>query len=154
MAHGFGTELLRDQCPKKYYSKKSLFKDIVPIVIAAVIVSFFSGSLLKSVGLGLWYAVLAAAGFVILFSVIFFVVFGGIKKRLSRTYISVMETGISGIYAINGYRNASFGIPYEDITFASYRGERAVIETKQGKFTFVLEHAPETVELICKQANI
>ncbi len=154
MAHEFGTELLRDQCPEKYYSKKSLFKDIVPIVIAAVIVSFFSGSLLKSMGLGLWYTILVAIGFVIVFSVIFFAVFGGIKKRLSQTYISVMESGISGIYAINGYRNAAFEIPYEDVSFVSYRGDRAVIETKQGKFTFILEHAPETVEMICKQANI
>ena len=74
--------------------------------------------------------------------------FGGIKKRLSETYISVMEKGIAGVYAVNGYRNAAFEIPYEDITYASYRGDRATIETKQGKFTFLLEHVSETGGLI------
>lgn len=154
MSHTLGSELLRDQCPQKYYSKTSLYKDIVPIVISAVIVSFFLGTLFDSAGLSWWITLSIQIGFVILFSVIFYVVFGGIKKRLSETYISVMEKGIAGVYAVNGYRNAAFEIPYEDITYASYRGDRATIETKQGKFTFILEHVSETVGLICKQANI
>ena len=134
MSQDFGNELLRDQCPQKYHSKSSLYKDIIPVIIAAVIVSFFMGNLLESSGLN-W-------------------LFSGIKNRLSKTYISVREKGICGIYAVNGYHNAAFLIPYEDIRYVSYHGEKAILETRQGKFTFLLEHASETVALICKLANI
>ncbi len=154
MPQDFGIELFKDQCPEKYYCKSSLYKDIVPVIIAAVIVAFFSGNLLISSGLGWLVSLLIEVGFILLFSLMFYVLFGGIKKRLSQTYISIREKGICGIYAVNGYRNAPFQIPYEDITYVSYQGDRAVIETKQGKLTFVLEQVSKTVELICKQANI
>ena len=154
MSQNFGNELFRDQCPQKYYSKNSLYKDIIPVIIAAVVISFFSGNLFESSGLSWLVCLLIEIGFIVLFSVVFYVLFGGIKKRLSETHISIRETGICGIYAVNGYKNAPFAIPYGDIKFVSYQGERAVIETAQGKFTFVLEHVSETVALICKLANI
>lgn len=154
MLHDFGNELLRDQCPQKYYSKNSLYKDIIPVIVAAVVISFFSGNLFISSGLSWLISLLIEIGFIVLFSIVFYFLFGGIKKRLSETYISVREKGICGIYAVNGYKNATFSIPYEDINFVRYHGDKATIETKQGKFTLILEHVSETVELICKQANI
>lgn len=154
MLHDFGNELLRDQCPKKYYSKNSLYKDIIPVIVAAVVISFFSGNLFISSGLSWLISLLIEIGFIVLFSIVFYFLFAGIKKRLSETYISVREKGIYGIYAVNGYKNATFSIPYEDIRFISYQGEKAVIETNQGKLIFVLENVSETVELICKLANI
>ena len=154
MSQDFGNEFIRDQCPQKYHSKSSLYKDIIPVIIAAVIVSFFMRNLLESSGLNWLFSTLIAIGFTVLVSFLFYILFGGIKNRLSKTYISVREKGICGIYAVNGYHNAAFLIPYEDIRYVSYHGEKAILETRQGKFTFLLEHASETVALICKLANI
>ena len=154
MSQTLGNEILRDQCPEQYYCRRSLLKDILPIVIAAVIVAFFSSTLLDSAGLDWYWNLLIEFLFVMVLGVVFYCLFGGIKKRLSQTYISVCEKGISGICAVNGYKNESFSIPYEEISFASYQGDRAIIETKNGKYTFTLERVSETVGLICKQANI
>ena len=154
MPQALGNEIAKDCCPEKYYCKRSLYQDIIPIIIAAVIVAFFSNTLLDSAGLAWYWNLLIEFLFVALLGIAFYMIYSGIKKRLSQTYLCICEKGISGVCAISGYKNEKFSVRYEDITGASYQGDTAIIETKKGKFTFVLENAPKMVELIYKKANI
>lgn len=154
MPQALENEITRDFCPEKYYCKRSLYQDIIPIVVAAVIVAFFSNTLLDFAGFAWYWNLLIEFLFVALLGIAFYMVYGGIKNRLSQTFLCVCEEGVFGVCAVSGYKNEKFSVRYEDVIMASYQGDTAIIETKKRKFTFVLENVSETIDLICKKANI
>ena len=143
-----GQEILRDKCPEKYCSKNSFFSDILPILLASVVVAIMSGTMFNKAGINIFTTVVMDVLVIMFLCGLFLVLFSGVKKRLAQTYISVCEKGICGIRAINGYKNGMFEIVYADILKVTNKGERVIIETKIGKIIMTLSKAEETVNLI------
>lgn len=143
-----GTEIKRDQCPEKYYAKGSIIKDSIPIIISILIVAFFSGSLFSESGMDTVITIIIEIVFSLILYSVFFFMFKGTKKRLAETYISVCENGITGICPLNGYKNKSFEVHYNEITKLTVKGERLFLNTTKGKITLTLKDAAGTAAAI------
>ena len=148
MNPSFGAILKSDKCPEKYCSKSSIWKESLPVLIAVILVSVTSGRLLTSGGAKLAVTILIDVVICGGMYALFYFLFSGMKKRMAETYINVCEGGIFGVRAVNGYKNDSFAVSYFEISDATYRGDRAIINTARGKMVFMLSDARGTVELI------
>ena len=148
-----GNEIKRDMCPEKYYAKGSVIKDSIPTIIALVIVAFFSGNLFNGSGLGIAITILIEAVFVCFMYGFIFLMFKGMKKRLAETYISVSENGVCGVCPLNGYKNKTFELTYDEITKMVVKGERLFLYSKKGTVALTLRDAAGTAALI-KSKNV
>lgn len=148
-----GNEIKRDMCPEKYYAKGSIITDSIPSFIALVIVAFFSGNLFNGSGLNIAITILIEAVFVCLMYGLIFIMFKGMKKRLAETYISVCENGVCGICPLNGYKNKTFELSYNEITKMAVKGERLFLYSKNGNVALTLTDASGTAALI-KSKNV
>lgn len=143
-----GNEILRDSCPQKYCKKGNLFVDALPVLLAAIVVAYFSGSLFKGGGMEATVIIIIEAVFIFGIYGIFYVLMGGMKKRLAETYISVCDNGICGICPINGYKNREFSSTYSEITKVTVKGERIFIDTASGRITLTLNNASAAADVI------
>ncbi len=143
-----GNEIKRDMCPEKYYAKGSIITDSIPTIIALVIVAFFSGNLFNGSGLNIAITILIEAVFVCLMYGFIFIMFKGMKKRLAETYISVCENGVCGICPLNGYKNKTFELSYNEITKMVVKGERLFLYSQKGNVALTLRDAAGTAALI------
>ncbi len=136
-----GNEIIRDKCPDKYFKKGNLFIDALPVLIASLVVAYFSGSLFKGSGMETAIVIVVEAVFIFGLYGLFYWFMGGMKKRLAETYISVCENGICGICPINGYKNREFSHTYSEITKVIVKGERIFIDTVSGRIALTLNDA-------------
>lgn len=148
-----GNEIKRDMCPEKYYAKGSVIKDSIPTIIALVIVAFFSGNLFNGSGLNTAITILIEAVFVCLMYGFIFIMFKGMKTRLAETYISVCENGVCGVCPLNGYKNKTFELSYNEITKMVVKGERLFLYSSKGNVALTLRDAAGTSDLI-KSKNV
>lgn len=154
MYSDLGNEIKKVRCPDKYCSTKFTAGDFLPILLASIVVAYFSGTLLSAGGINIILTVLIETVFVVGMCFFTNILFKGVKKRLAETYISICENGICGIWAVNGYKNAEFKALYGEITKVTYRGDRVVITTNHGKIVLTLNDVTENVALICKKAGL
>ena len=148
-----GNEIKRDMCPEKYYAKGSIIKDSIPTIIALVIVAFFSGNLFNGSGLNVAITILIEAVFVCLMYGFIFFMFKGMKTRLAETYISVCENGVCGVCPLNGYKNKTFELSYNEITKMVVKGERLFLYSNKGNVALTLRDAAGTAAHI-KSKNV
>ena len=143
-----GNEIKRDQCPEKYCKKGNLIVDALPVLVASLLVAYFSGNLFK--GSGMETAIVIIVEVVFIFGIygLFYWLMGGMKKRLAETYISVCENGICGVCPINGYKNRSFSHTYAEITKVTVKGERMFIDTASGRIALTLNDAKGVGDII------
>ncbi len=142
-----GNEIKRDSCPEKYCAKGSIIKDSIPTVIALVIVAFFSGNLFSGSGLNIAITIIIEAVFVCGMYALVYLAFGGMKKRLAETYISLCENGLCGICQA-GRKNRSFEYSYSDIKRISVKGERLFIYPETGVIALTLKDAAGVATII------
>lgn len=143
-----GNEIKRDMCPEKYCSTASVFKDSISTMIALVIVAVFSGSFFNESGLDIAVTIIIEVTVVALFYGLIFILFKGMKKRLAETYISVCENGICGVCPMNGFKNRTFQLSYDEINKMVVKGERLFLYSQKGNVALTLNDAPGTAELI------
>lgn len=146
-----GNELRRDACPPKYCAQESVFQELIPVLIAAAIVAFFSGNLFRASGMDFAIILVIEIGVVALLCGLAFVMFRGVKKRLKETYISVCANGVCGICPQNGLKNREFSLRYHEITKVTVKGERLFLYSKKGNVGLTLQHAGEISALIQTQ---
>ena len=143
-----GDEIKRDKCPEKYYANSNVFKDTFPTIIALLVVAFFSGNLLNGSGFNIVITLIIEFVFIGLMYGFITFMFKGIKTRLSETYISVCEKGVSGICQLNGYKNRTFELMYNEINKVDVKGERLFLYSKKGNVVLILRDTSETASLI------
>lgn len=151
-----GNEIKRDMCPEKYYGKGSVVKNVLPILIALLIVDLFSGDLLvNGAGMDRVVTIIMDAVVAAAFYGIFTLLFKKMGKSLAATYISVCEYGVCGICPINGYKNRNFELAYNEITKMTVKGERMVLYSPKGNVSLTLKDAAGTAALIkARNANL
>lgn len=150
-----GNELKKDVCPEKYCAKSSIIKDSIPTIIAILVVAFFSGSFFNNSGLNIAVTIVIEAAFVILLYSIFYIFMSGMKKRWAETYISVCENGVCGICPLNGYKNKTFELYFNEITKITVKGERLFLYSQKGVVALTLKDANGTAKIIkSKNANL
>ena len=147
-----GSELMKDSCPKKYYSNSVMVSGMLPSVLAflvvAVLIGFFLHKVMKLTVLLIIMGVLFVLMFVGMFSL-----FRGMCKRLSETKISVCENGIEGIVCL-GQMNSTFCVGYDEISKVQTGTDRIVITVSYGTLN-LLVHEPETLaDLIREKADL
>lgn len=149
-----GNEILRDSCPEKYCKKGNLFIDALPVLIASVVVAYFSGTLFK--GSGMQTVIIIVIEVVVILGLygIFYFFMNGMKKRLAETYISVCDNGICGVCPINGYKNREFSHTYSEITNVTVKGERIFIDTASGRIALTLNNALAVAQAINSKLSI
>ena len=148
-----GKELRRAFCPPKYCKQGSVFAESLPTLVALVIVAFFSGSLFQAGGVNFAITVVIEILFAGLMYGFFFLFFRGMKKRLGETYISVCENGVCGVCPVNGFKNREFSLLYSQIDTITAKGERLIINAKEGNVVLTLENAPGICSLIQAKKN-
>lgn len=146
-----GNEIKRDMCPEKYYAKGSVVKDTIPTIIALIIVAFFSGSF--SIGINAVVTIIFEIIFVCIMYAFVFFMLKGTRKRLAETYISVCENGVCGICPLNGYKNKTFELTYDEITKMVVKKERLFLYSNKGNVFLTLKDAAGTAALI-KSKNV
>lgn len=143
-----GNEIRRDTCPQKYTKKGSFIKDSLPIIISLLVVAFFSGNLFVGSGMNTVLVVVIEIIIVLALYGVFYVFLGKMKKRQAETYISICEKGICGICPLNGYKNKSFTLYYNEIARVNVKGERLFVYSPKGNVSLTLNDAAGSAALI------
>ncbi len=149
-----GNEIMRDSCPEKYSKAGSLFKETVPVIVALVLVSLWSGSLFQGGGVGGAITLIIEIVFVAGMYAFLFFVLKGSKKRLSETYISICENGVCGVCPFNGFKNRDYCVSYNSITKVVVKKDQLFIYSKGDRTAvFTLHKAREAAALIQSKLN-
>lgn len=147
-----GNELLRDCCPKSHYSASTIVSGLLPSLIAYVLVAVFAGSLMTpAIPLPVVVAIMAAL--LALLGGFMFSMFKKLAKRLSETYISVCEDGITGIVCL-GQTNSTFCVRHEEISKVITGKDRIVITVPNGTLNLIVHEPEKLAELIREKADL
>ena len=147
-----GSELLRDSCPKSHYSAASIISSILPGLIIYVLVAIFAGSLMTP-SLPLPAVVAIMVALLALLGGVMFSMFKKLAKRLSETYISVCEDGITGIVCL-GQVNSTFCVRHEEISAVITGKDRIVITVPNGTLNLIVHEPEKLADLIREKAEL
>ena len=143
-----GEELKVVSYSKKYGKKTRVLVDMIPVVLACVMVCLLSWSKLEKSGMSeadrlmLLGAVCAA---VLMVTAAFFY---ASRRSLRKTYLKVCRFGIAGVAQQGSLQTREFALPYSAIRKVQVRVEQLVITTAEGKLTLTPEDPEGTKELI------
>ena len=143
-----GEELKVISYPKKYGKKTRFLVDMIPVVLACVMVCLFSWSTLEKGGVDIADRIkLLSAGCAAMLMVTT-AFFYASRRSLRKTYLKVCRFGIAGV-AQHGIQTKEFDLPYSAIRKVQVRAEQVVITTAEDKLTLTLEDPEGTKDLIC-----
>lgn len=147
-----GSELLRDSCPKSYYSKRVVISSMLPGMLAFLLVAVCAGFLLSQ-AMEMDNVIFFLGLFFVVMTLMLYSLFNGMCKRLSQTYICVCEQGIHGVMCL-GQKNQSFCVRYEDVTAVTTAKDRIVITVTKGIANLLVHNPEELADLIKTKAGL
>ncbi len=147
-----GEELKKDRCPDKYCRTDNMFKDIIPVLLALLFVTYVSGTMLnEGTGNTLVTVIVEVLTYVAL-TALYSSMIKKQKQRLAETYIRVCENGVYGVFAVNGYKNKRFDLYYEDISRITVKKDRLFIYSRNGNVNLWLTD-PQGVADVIRSKN-
>ena len=143
-----GEELKVDRPPKKYERNWGILVDLLPVILACVMVCLLTWSKMKDSTMEQKNIILMFSATCAAVLMIAAAAFYASRRAARKTYIRVCRMGISGVAQVAGIRNQEFSLPYGEIRKVNTRADQLVITTREGKLTMPLQEFEETKDLI------